>query len=351
MTPDPEPDNTPVIIGVGNTGCQLAASCDTDRIERRFVDFDPDTLVPYEPDEILELPGQPDPAAPHSADRAIADALAALAASLDGGRLVLLTGGVGRLTGATVLPLLARELKAVRCTNLVVALQPLPFEGALRAETAARTLEELSHLADLILTIPNRPLADLCDPALPVRKALSTLRTRATEAVAHLLDALTHGAAVGIQPSELRQILTDAGRGAFGVGSAAGERRVEDALRDACANSFLTQESCQRAARAILHLRGGRDLSLQEIYGAADLVAQIVGHDAVQAALSTTADDDDRVSALLLVTGIRSPEEEAVLNGHHPDALAEHHDLSLYDGVNLDVPAYLRRRGHFRIRH
>jgi cell division GTPase FtsZ len=122
-----------------------------------------------------------------------------------------------------------------------------------------------------------------------------------------------------------------------------GERRVEDALRDACGNSFLTQEICQQASAAILHLRGGKNISLQEVYSATDLVASLVGHVPVQAGLSTDAAGDE-VHATLLVTGIRPPRPTT---GKVPDSLAglsQFEDLSTYDGENLDVPTFIRRQ-------
>jgi len=337
---------TALFIGVGGPGCELVARC-SGAHPRWLVDFDADALEAYEPTETIPLAGdahdtqEMDPAAM----RATAEGAAAVLteAVVDGTDFVLLVGAIGGQTGAIVLPILASALKTTQCAVVVVALEPLPFEGAARRDLASRALGELANAADLVLTLPNRPLAELCDPALPVGTALERLRERAADATRQLVDALTSPSSLGLQPAELRRSLTDAGRGAFGVGVGRGERRVELAIRDACANSFLTQESCERASAATLHLLGGSDLSLHEVRSATELVAQVAGRVPIQVGLVTHPDAQDEVRATLLVTGIRpasaspSPDDPlAVLNPGD--------DLSYHDGVDLDVPAFLRRR-------
>lgn len=332
-----------LLVGVGGTGCELAARC-RGAGARRFLDFDARALGRYDDAEIISLVGDADDTddmSPESMRHTAADAAERLASLADGHYgLVVLLGAVGGQTGSLVLPTLARELKDSAATTVVAAIEPMPFEGATRGEMASRALAELEQAADLLLTVPNRPLADLCDAALPVGQALECLKLMTVEAVGQLLEALSDGSCVGLQPSELRRSLLHAGRGAFGVGVGRGQRRVEEALRDACAHSFLTQQSCQQASAAILHLRGGKDLSLQEVHSATELVAHMVGRVAVQVGLSTTGGDADEVRATLLVTGIQPPKP----SDDPLASLGQYEDLGFHEGVDLDVPAFLRRK-------
>ena len=338
---------TPLAVGVGALGCELAARCEAAAGRRRLLDLETARLAAYDPAEALSLgpPGdEPDEIIPESLEQAAEEAAATLVADVRVGDVADLLGAVGEQTGAVVLPILARELRAERCTIVVIALEPQPFEGAARTDTAAQSLDELEEIADLVLPVPNRPLTDVCDPFLPVAKALECVKRKAVDAVEHLLGALADGACVGLQPAELRRALTEAGRGAIGVGTGRGENRIEDALRDACANSFLTQESCQKASAALLHLCGGKDLTLQEVYSATELVAHIAGDVAIQAGLSTRESTQaDRVQAMLLVTGIHTLDGNGT-NAQVASPTDHAHDLSFYDGVNLDVPAFMRRR-------
>lgn len=343
-------ESTALLVGVGGIGCQIAAACRVEGMPRRLVDFDDAALALYPPDETFHLLGavdDADPVASQLAERAVAESLGELVEAVEGEPFAVLVGAVGRGTGALVLPALAREFKAARCPTVVVAVEPLPFEGAPHAETAARTLDDLSRVADLVLPVPNRPFSEVCEPSQPVEKALAQLTRKACDAIGHFIEALTDTSCIGLQPGELRHAIVDAGRGAFGVGVGRGERRIEVAIRDVCAHSFLSPESCQRASAAILHLRGGKGLSLHEINTATDFVAHLVGNISIQACLSTCEEAGDSVRALLLVTGIRSPETDAP-NGDLSAAPERNEDLSFYDGVNLDVPAYLRRRTTFR---
>jgi len=332
-----------LLVGIGGIGCELAARC-KGAATRRFLDFDPNALARYDDSQVISLVGDADDTddmSPDSMRHTAADASERLARAAEGHYdLVVLLGAVGGQTGSLVLPVLARELKNTSATTVVAAVEPLPFEGGARAEMASHALTELEPAADLLLTMPNRPLSDLCDAALPVSQAVECLKRKTIEAVSQLLAALTDGSCVGLQASELRRSLTHAGRGAFGVGVARGPKRVEDALRDACAHSFLTQESCQLATAAMLHLRGGTDLSLREVHSATELITHLVGQVPVQAGLSTTAANSDEVHATLLVTGILPPKPTDTPLA----AMGQHADLSIYEGVDLDVPAFLRRK-------
>jgi cell division protein FtsZ len=335
-----------LFIGVGGIGCELTARCSSAH-PRWLLDFDAAALDAYEPTETMPLAGEASDTHDMDPERmraAAEEAAQELAESVHAGtELVFIVGALGGQTGAVVLPTLADELKTTQCTVVVLGIEPLPFEGVARADLAARALGELENAADLVLTVPNRPLADLCDPALPVGKALERLKQRTAAALAQLVDALTCRSCVGLQPSELRRSLTDAGRGAFGVGVGRGERRVEKAIRDACAHSFLTQESCHQASAAILHLRGGPDLTLQEVHCATDLVAQLVGRVPIQVGLSSDAEPSGEVRATLLVAGLREPSANGAADGSLA-SLGTNQNLSFHDGVDLDVPAYLRRR-------
>jgi cell division protein FtsZ len=334
-----------LLVGVGGIGCELAAKCRPARV-RRLVDFDHAAMDDYDAAEVLRLGGGPedtDDMSPEAMRHAAEEAATTLAeAAQRGCDLAVFIGAIGGQTGSIVLPILASEVQSAGCTVLVIAVQPLPFEGASRANVAARTIAALERSSDLILTVPNRPVGDLCDAALPIDQALECLKQRTAEAVGQLLDALSDESCVGLQPADLRRALSEAGRGAFGVGVGRGERRVEDALRDACGNSFLTQEICQQASSAILHLRGAKNISLQEVYSATDLVATLVGHVPIQAGLSTDGTGDE-VHATLLVTGIRPPRPTSG-KAESLAGLSQFEDLSTYDGENLDVPTFIRRQ-------
>ncbi len=335
-----------LLIGVGGIGCELAEQCPA---ARHLLDFDARALARYDASETICLLGDADDTddmSPEAMHRAAGAAVETLTAAVEGRySIVVLIGAVGGQTGAIVLPTLARELKDADVRTVAVAIEPFAFEGAARSEMAERALGQLGQAADLLLTVPNRPLPEVCDASLPVNESLQCLKAKTAAALAQLLETLADGSCVGLHPAQMRRSLADAGRGAFGVGVGRGEQRVEEAIRDACANSFLTQEACQQASAAILNLRGGTSLSLQDVHAATELVAHLVGQAPVQVGLSTVGGDTDEVRATLIVTGIQPPMPQ-----DDPLAAAgQYEDLSFYEGVNLDVPAFLRRKSSYHL--
>lgn len=346
--------NNVILVGIGTLGCELAAQCHS-APARRLLSFDADALAPYPGPEALCLAAEPENTADMDAEamqQSAADAAIEIldAAHAHGNTLAVLLAAVGGHTGAIVIPALASELKAAGATVAVVALEPLPFEAAGRADLAARAINELANAADLVLVIPNRPLAELCDPAWPVARAIAHLKEKAADAVDHLIRALAGTACVGLQPAELRRSLADAGRGALATGLGAGDQRVEKAIRDACANSFLTHENCRNASAAILHLLGSSDLTLREVHAAADLLTQLVGRVPIQIGLTIDLAAGELIRATIIVTGIHpTPSDDLASELAAPAANTP--ALGLYDGVDLDVPAFLRRRALPQLRY
>jgi len=186
-----------LLIGVGGIGCELAEQCPA---ERHLLDFDARALARYDASETICLLGDAD--------------------DTD-----VLVGAVGGQTGAIVLPTLARELKDADVRTVAVAVEPFAFEGAARSEMAERALGQLEQAADLLLTVPNRPLPEVCDASLPVNESLQSLKAKTAVALAQLLETLADGSCVGLHPAQMRRSLADAGRGAFGVGVSSGSRR------------------------------------------------------------------------------------------------------------------------------
>ncbi len=353
----PPVGNTVILIGIGGIGCELAARC-SNAPARRLLNFDADALAAYPGSEAIPLAAEPENTADMDTDLMHLSAEEAAREIIESGlapnSIALVLCGVGGQTGAVVAPALANELKAAQCTVAVAALEPMPFEGAGRADMAARAVAELETAADLVIVLPNRPLAELCDPGWPVAQAIAHLKDKTVAALDQLLRALTCTSCVGLAPADLRRSLADAGRGAFGCGTAApgcgsGDARIEAAIRDACANSFLTQESCQNASAAILHLVSSRDLSLREVHNATELVAQLVGTVPIQVGLTLDRSLGDLIRATLLVTGIRRI-QPAVSPDDTP-ATTHSHDLTFYEGINLDIPAFLRRRAVPQLRY
>jgi cell division protein FtsZ len=344
--------NPVLLIGVGGLGCELAARC-SGAPTRRLLNFDADALAAFPSSEAVCLPGEAENTADMDTDEMLHPAEEAAREIIESTQVAngvaLFLCSVGSHTASIVVPTLVSEFKAAQCTVVVVAVEPMPFEGADRAEMAARAIAELENVADLVLLVPNRPLADFCDAAVPVAQAIARLKDKAVQGVEQLLRALACASCIGLQPLDLRRSLAEAGRGAFGIGAGAGDGRIPKAIRDACANSFLTPESCQHASAAILHLLGSRDLSLREVHEATDIVGQLVGRVPIQVGLTLDPAAGDSIRATLLVTGVhrlqlKDPADDAPV-------LPRSQDLSYYDGVDLDVPAFLRRRAVPQLRY
>ena len=96
-----------------------------------------------------------------------------------------------------------------------------------------------------------------------------------------------------------------AGTAMMGVGIASGDNRASDAAEEAI-SSRLLEDSIDGATRVLLSIAGNKDLGIQEINDAADLVAQNVDPDA-NIIFGTVVDESlgDQVRVTVIATGFK----------------------------------------------
>ena len=94
-----------------------------------------------------------------------------------------------------------------------------------------------------------------------------------------------------------------AGSAMMGIGIAAGDNRAADAATEAI-SSRLLESSIEGATRVLLSIAGNKDLGIQEINEAADLVAKNVDPDA-NIIFGTVVDESlgDQVRVTVIATG------------------------------------------------
>ena len=116
---------------------------------------------------------------------------------------------------------------------------------------------------------------------------------------------------INLDFADVKTIMKQAGTAMMGIGTSSGDTRAVDAAQQAISSPLL-ESSIYGATRVLLSIAGSKDLGIQEISDAADVVANAVDPEAniiFGAAFDDTLEDELRVT--VIATGFDEKEEAA----------------------------------------
>jgi cell division protein FtsZ len=115
---------------------------------------------------------------------------------------------------------------------------------------------------------------------------------------------------INLDFADVRTIMTERGSALMGIGSANGENRAADAAKKAICSPLL-ETSIEGARGVLMNITGGTNLSLYEVYEAADIVTQ-ASHSEVNMIFGAVINEDlkDEILVTVIATGFDHEEQE-----------------------------------------
>ena len=225
-------------------------------------------------------------------------------AALAGADMVFITAGEGGGTGTGAAPVVADIAKNdVGALTVGVVTKPFSFEGRRRYGSAADGIKTLSENVDTLIVIPNDRLLDLSEKKTTMLEAFRMADDVLCQGTQGITDLITVPGLINLDFADVCTIMKGAGSAMMGIGIAAGDNRAADAATEAI-SSRLLESSIEGATRVLLSIAGNKDLGIQEINEAADLVAKNVDPDA-NIIFGTVVDESlgDQVRVTVIATG------------------------------------------------
>ncbi len=145
------------------------------------------------------------------------------------------------------------------------------------------------------------------------------------------------------------------GTALMGIGFGSGEQKSSHAAQMACASPLL-ETTIDGARGVLINITGGPDLTLSEVYDAADIVYKACDTEDVNVIFGTVIDESmhNDVRITVLATGFDSHERPNVVEAKAAVAVGENAPpmpsasmdaaAPLIPEGELDIPAFLRRR-------
>ena len=266
-----------------------------------------------------------------------------------GAEMVFVTAGMGGGTGTGASPIVAEVARECGALTIGVVTRPFSFEGTRRMLRAEEGIAELREKVDTLIVIPNDRLLAICDPKVSFEDALRTADDVLRQAIQGISEVIVLAGIINLDFADIRRVMGEAGPALLAIGKGRGENRAADAAR-AAITSPLLDVSIQGARGVLFNVVGGKNLGLQEVHLAAQVIAEVVDPDA-EIVFGAAIDPDlgDEVKVTVIATGFEAPSRHeerrhAIVAGElgAADEPARGPWAELPQ-VDTELPAFLRR--------
>lgn len=227
-----------------------------------------------------------------------------IAEALAGADMVFITCGEGGGTGTGAAPIVADiAMNEVGALTVAVVTKPFTFEGRKRKKSAEDGIKTLSDCVDTMIVIPNDKLLDIAEKKTTMLEAFAIADGVLSQGTQGITDLITVPGIINLDFADVKTIMKQAGTAMMGIGTASGDTRAVDAAQQAISSPLL-ESSIDGATRVLLSIAGSKDLGIQEISDAADVVANAVDPEA-NIIFGTVVDESlgDQVRITVIATG------------------------------------------------
>lgn len=240
--------------------------------------------------------------------------------ALRGHKMVFVCVGLGGGTGSGAAPLVTRIARELGAFVVVFATMPFSFEGRRRREQSETSLNELSVIANALVTFDNGRMGELILAAQGIHEAFSAADRMISESIRAVTRLVIRPGLINVGLDDLMSSLrATRSRCLFGSGIARGENRSKAALKSALNSPLLDKgRLLKNTQTALVHVCGGSEMTLYEV----ELLMRDLSKTVPESAhILFGAAVDDTMGDSLSVTIISSlPEEHVIVNDEKDEA-------------------------------
>jgi cell division protein FtsZ len=227
---------------------------------------------------------------------------------LEGADMVFVTTGLGGGTGTGAAPIIASLATEMGALTVAVVTKPFAFEGKRRMHQAERGIAELMESVDTTIVIPNEKLLAVAQDAgffESFRVADDILR----QGVQGISDIITIPGIINRDFADVKAIMAGMGYAVMGTATASGARRTTEAAQKAIASPLLEAGAIDGARGILINITGSASLKLAEVQEACTIVQSAADEDA-NIIFGAVLDEKmkDSVKITVIATGFRDSE-------------------------------------------
>ncbi len=249
-------------------------------------------------------------AKPEIGQKAAEESKAHITEMLKGTNLVFITAGMGGGTGTGAAPVIAQIAKEMGILTIAVITKPFSFEGPVRHKNAEQGLEKLKKYVDALVVIPNEKLLEIVPKKTPLAESFRFADDVLRQGVQGISDLIVFPGLINLDFADVTTIMKDKGLAHMGIGYGTGDNKALDAVKQAVASPLL-ETTIEGATGLLINIKGGNDLTQDDLSEAAALVREVVD-ESCNIILGTSIDEQmhDAVEITLIATGFPSSLDE-----------------------------------------
>ncbi len=234
---------------------------------------------------------------------------------LAGADMIFITAGMGGGTGTGASPIIGEIAKNLGALTIAVVMKPFDFEGGRRMEAALKGIEELKEKVDTMIVIPNQRLLEIMEPKAPFLDAMRKSDEVLLQAVKSIANLSSQTGLINVDFADVRSVMDDAGTALMGLGYATGEDRAVRAAQMAI-ESPLLEVRVDGATGVLFNVVGGRDLGIQEIDDAAQVIKSRIDPNAnfIFGAMIDNTVEDESFQVTVIATGFTEEDSARILS-------------------------------------
>ncbi len=227
-----------------------------------------------------------------------------------GADLVFIASGLGGGSGTGICPIVAEEAKAAGALVVGIVTTPFHVERRQRMARALEGLESLRRTADAVLVLDNNRLLHYV-PHLPLDEAFSIMDQLVAEIVKGIVETITLPSLINLDFADVRAIMANGGVTMMLYGES--DRGPQEVVHEAL-NHPLLDVDISGATGVLIHVTGGRYMTLETASQVVDLLTSKVSEDAnVIWGARQDAGFGDTIKVMAIITGVggtdlRSPQ-------------------------------------------
>lgn len=241
-------------------------------------------------------------ARPEVGEKAAEESSEEITQALRGADMVFVTCGMGGGTGTGAAPVVAKLARDMGILTVGVVTKPFRFEGKTRMDNALRGIDRLKESVDTLIVIPNDKLLEIVDRRTTMPESLKKADEVLQQAVQGITDLINVPGLINLDFADVQTVMTDKGIAHIGIGSAKGDDKAIEAVKQAVSSPLL-ETTIEGATHVIINISG--DISLIEANEAASYVQELTGEDAniiFGAMFDESAQDE--VTITVIATGL-----------------------------------------------
>lgn len=224
--------------------------------------------------------------------------------------MVFVTCGMGGGTGTGAAPVVAEMARNLGILTVGVVTKPFGFEGKPRMRNAIEGIERLKENVDTLIVIPNDKLLQICDKRTSIPDALKKADQVLQQGVQGVTDLINKPGLINLDFADIQTVMRDKGIAHIGIGSASGENKAVDAIKEAM-DSPLLETTVSGATDIIVNFSG--NIGIVEAYDAVTYLTEQAG-DGVNIIFGTVDNDNmgEDISITIIATGLERSGESDV---------------------------------------